>query len=50
MTHPPLERSGVGPGVFIVGLIDYSQSCTRKLGGLQNYKDFRRQRGIELNL
>ena len=48
--HPPLGRGDGGPGVFIVGLIDHSISFTQKVGGLKNYKDFRRQEGIELNL
>lgn len=48
--HPPLGRGGGGPGVFIVGLIDHSISFTQKVGGLRNYKDFRRQEGIEINL
>ena len=42
MKHLPLGRGGGGLGVFITALIDYSFSSTQKIGGLQNYKDFRK--------
>ena len=48
--HPPLVRGNGGPGIFIVGLIDHSLSFTQKVGVLPNYKDIRKQEGIELNL
>ena len=45
-----LRRGSGGPKLYIVAFIDNRISFTQKVGGLQNYTDFRRKEKIELSL
>ena len=47
---PLFGRNGVGHGFLNVGLIYHSLSFIQIIIELQSYKDFRKQKQIELNL